>query len=173
MCKIHFLLWYYWMQLLRLTRCKKNFHNNKESFLSYRRCFYSQRIGCWPFIRLVEICSIKTQWQTSLLTIESIDSRNDHFFFLKSNEDEEMSDVLVSRLEDLPIEMLIEIFQYLSVHELYFSFSSLNTHLNSIIKAFPNLILITTSHWDPGLSFFHSFGTVQVHFNYLTSSLLS
>ncbi len=84
-----------------------------------------------------------------------------------------MCDVLVSRFEDLPIEMLIEIFQYLSVHEMYFSFSSLNTRLNSILKSLPNLILITSSHWDPALCFFPSFGTVQIHFNYPTSSSLS
>ncbi len=78
----------------------------------------------------------------------------------------------VSRLEDLPVEILIEIFQYLSVHELYFSFSYLNTRLNSIIKSLPNLILITTSHYDPVFSFFHSFDAVQIHLNDPTSSWL-
>ena len=79
----------------------------------------------------------------------------------------------VSQLEQLPVEMLTEIFQYLSVHELYFSFSQLNLRLNSILKSMCNLTIETTSHHDHALSFFNSFAAVQIHFNDSKSSPLS
>jgi hypothetical protein len=79
----------------------------------------------------------------------------------------------ISQLEDLPVEMLTEIFRYFTVQELYFSFSQLNSRLNSILKSMCNLIVKTTSHCDPALSFFDSFAAVQIHFNDSTSSTLS
>jgi len=42
----------------------------------------------------------------------------------------------------------------------------LNTHLDSIVKALPNLILKITSHQDPVLSFFHSFDKVTIEFDH-------
>jgi hypothetical protein len=86
---------------------------------------------------------------------------------------EEMNGSTILRLEDLPIEILIEIFQYFWAHELYCSFSHLNIRLNSILKSLPNLILIVASHWDRPFSFFHSVHTIQIHFNNLTPSYLS
>lgn len=85
----------------------------------------------------------------------------------------EMNLTNISQLEDLPVEMLIEIFRYLSVQEIYFSFSQLNIRLNSILKSLCNLSLETTSHCDPVLFFFNSFAAVQIHFNGSNSSLLS
>jgi hypothetical protein len=84
-----------------------------------------------------------------------------------------MDDFTVSRLEDLPYEMLIEIFQYLFAHELYFSFSNLTIRINSIIKSLSKLMLITISHCDPVFSFFHSLSAIQIDFHHSTSSLLS
>ena len=84
-----------------------------------------------------------------------------------------MNEFTVSRLEDLPYEMLIEIFQYLFAHELYFSLANLNIHLNSIIKSLPNLMLKTTSHCEPAFSFFHPLSAIQIDFHHSTSSLLS
>ncbi len=84
-----------------------------------------------------------------------------------------MNDSTVLRLDDLPVEMLSEIFQYLSIQELYASFSYINTRLNSIFRSLPNLNLITTSHSDPVLSFFNSFNAVKIDFNPSTSSSLS
>lgn len=84
-----------------------------------------------------------------------------------------MSNSIVFRLEDLPMEIFMEIFQYFSVHELYFSFAYLNTRLNSILKSLPNLNLITASHCDPVLSFFDSFRTIQLYFNCPRLSSLS
>ena len=86
---------------------------------------------------------------------------------------DEMNDPSESQLEDLPMEMLIEIFRYLSVHELCLSFSQLNSRINSILKSLCNLILITISHSDPVFSFFNSFAAVQIHFNDSKSSTLS
>jgi hypothetical protein len=79
----------------------------------------------------------------------------------------------VFQLEDLPVEILVEIFQYLTTHELYFSFSHLNIRINLILKSLPNLNLITTYHADPVLSFFNSFKAIQLKFNRFNSSLLS
>jgi hypothetical protein len=85
----------------------------------------------------------------------------------------EMNVTNISQLEGLPVELLIEIFRYLSVHELYFSFSQLNIRLNSILKSLCNLILATTSHCDSVFSFFNSFAAVQIHFNNSNASPLS
>ncbi len=71
------------------------------------------------------------------------------------------------------MEIFVEISQYLSVHDLYLSFSHLNSRLNSIFQSLPNLNLITTSHLDPVLSFFKSFSTIQLHFDFSRSSVLS
>jgi len=101
-----------------------------------------------------------------------IDNDIDHSSMIIYNA-EEMNDTSVSRLEDLPVEMLIEIFRYLSVHELYFSFSQLNIRLNSILKSLSNLILVTTSHCDSVFSFFNSFTLVRIQFINSTSSSLS
>jgi hypothetical protein len=84
-----------------------------------------------------------------------------------------MNDSIVFQLEDLPNEILIEISQYFSIRELYSSFSYLNTHLDSIVKALPNLILIIKSHQDPVLSFFHSFDIVKIDFDHSKLSSLS
>ena len=78
-----------------------------------------------------------------------------------------------SQLEDLPAEMFIEIFRYLSIQELYFSFSQLNFRLNLILKSLNNLILQTTSHCDPARSFFDSFVAIHIHFTSFNSSPLS
>lgn len=78
-----------------------------------------------------------------------------------------------SQWEDLPVEMIMEIFRYLSLQELYFSFSHLNLRLNRILKSLNHLLLQTTSHYDPVLSFFHSFTTIRIHFSNCNSSPLS
>jgi hypothetical protein len=85
----------------------------------------------------------------------------------------EMNVTNISQFEDLPVEMLIEIFRYLSIHELCFAFSQLNLRLNSILKSMRSLILVTSSHCDPVLSFFDSFAAVQIHFHASTSSPLA
>lgn len=84
-----------------------------------------------------------------------------------------MTDASITQFDDLPVEMLMDIFRYLSVHELYFSFSQLNTHLNFILQSLRNLILVTASHRDPVFSFFNSFVEIQIQFNNSSSSALS
>jgi hypothetical protein len=84
-----------------------------------------------------------------------------------------MIDFGVSRLEYLPIEIFMEIFQYLTTHELCLSFSHLNIRLNFILKSVPNLLLTTKLHWDTVLSCFNSFSKVQLHFYLSSSSFLS
>jgi hypothetical protein len=104
---------------------------------------------------------------------QAINSKSDHSSLTISYEEEAMNISALFQFEDLPAEILIEIFQYLSTHELYSALSHLNTRLNSILQSLPNLILIATSHCDPVLFFFKSFGTIQIHFNRSTSTSLS
>ncbi len=84
-----------------------------------------------------------------------------------------MNESNVSRLEDLSVELLFEIFEYLTPDELYASIVDLNTHLNSILKKQPNLFLVTRSHLNPVLSFLDSFVTIHIHLTYSTQSRLS
>ena len=107
-----------------------------------------------------------------IVDYSAVNDNIDHFSVM-SCQTTEMNVTSVLRLEDLPVELLMEIFRYLSVHELYFSFSSLNRRLNTILKSLRNLILITTSHCDPVFAFFDSFAAVQIHFNSSNSSPLS
>ncbi|CAF1092155.1 unnamed protein product [Rotaria sordida] len=72
---------------------------------------------------------------------------------------------IISRLEDLPVEILMEIFVYFTASEIYLSFSQLNNRLNLILKSLPNLVLIIRQHLDPSiLSFFYSFNKILVKF---------
>ena len=74
---------------------------------------------------------------------------------------------MVTRLEDLPVEILIEIFDYFAADEIYLSFSQLNDLLNSTIKFMCNVILISKKHVDPSnLSFFHSLKAIHIDFDY-------
>ncbi|CAF3870003.1 unnamed protein product [Adineta steineri] len=68
-------------------------------------------------------------------------------------------------LEDLPVEMLMEIFIYFTADQIYFSFSQLNNSFNLIIKSLPKLILVIHGHFDPSvLSFFNSFNKILYKF---------
>ena len=74
----------------------------------------------------------------------------------------------MTRLEDLPTEILIEIFEYFSGNELYLSFAQLNSRLNSILKFLPNLFLVSTRHIDPHvLSFFYAFKAILTNYDYI------
>lgn len=73
------------------------------------------------------------------------------------------------RLEDLPVDIFMEISEYFTVHELYFSFAHLNIRLDSILKSLPTLQLTTTSHQDPVLFFFRSFSAIEIHFDHSES----
>ena len=65
---------------------------------------------------------------------------------------------IITRLEDLSVEVLMEIFVYFTAYEIYLSFSQLNNRLNLILKSLPNLVLVIHKHLDPSvLSFFYSF----------------
>jgi len=79
-----------------------------------------------------------------------------------------MDHKIITRLEDLPVEISIEIFHYLTPDELYLSFSQLNSRLNSILKSLPGLILLTWNHLDPSVvSFFNSFKAIHIVSRYL------
>jgi len=73
-----------------------------------------------------------------------------------------MSKLNVTRLEDLSVEILFEIFEYLTPDELYSSIAHLNIRLNSILKKQPNLIISTKNHLQPVLSFFDSFVSLTI-----------
>jgi len=68
----------------------------------------------------------------------------------------------VLHLEDLPVEILIEIFDYFTANEIYLLFSQLNTRLNMILKSLPNVILMSKNHLDSILTFFHSFKAIHI-----------
>jgi hypothetical protein len=72
---------------------------------------------------------------------------------------------IITRLEDLPGEVLMEIFVYFTSGEIYWSFSQLNNRLNLILKSLPNLVLVTHKHLDPSIvSFFYSFNKILIKF---------
>ncbi|CAF0845399.1 unnamed protein product [Adineta steineri] len=76
-----------------------------------------------------------------------------------------MNSPRITRLEDLPVEMLMEIFIYFTADQIYFSFSQLNNYFNLILKSLPKLILVIHEHLDPFvLSFFNSFNKILVKF---------
>jgi hypothetical protein len=75
-----------------------------------------------------------------------------------------MSKLNVTRLEHLSVEILFEIFEYLTPDELYSSIAHLNIRLNSILKKQPNLIISTKTHLKPVLSFFDSFVSLNITF---------
>ncbi|CAF0875219.1 unnamed protein product [Adineta steineri] len=76
-----------------------------------------------------------------------------------------MNSPRIIRLEDLPVEMLMEIFIYITADQIYFSFSQLNNYFNLILKSLPKLILVVHEHLDPFiLSFFNSFNKILVKF---------
>lgn len=54
----------------------------------------------------------------------------------------------ISSIEQLPNELLIEIFEYISAYDLYHTFFNLNSRLNSIINSLQNLHLIFQEDWD-------------------------
>jgi len=73
---------------------------------------------------------------------------------------------IITRLEDLPVEVLMEIFFYFTAGEIYFLFSQLNNRLNLILKSLPNLGLVIRKHLDPSvLSFFYSFNKILIKFS--------
>jgi len=76
-----------------------------------------------------------------------------------------MDYLIITRLEDLPVEILMEIFVYITAGEIYLSFSQLNNHLNIILKSLPNLVLVIDEHIHPFvLSFFYSFNKILIKF---------
>ncbi|CAF0802025.1 unnamed protein product [Adineta steineri] len=76
-----------------------------------------------------------------------------------------MNSPRITRLEDLPVEMLMEIFIYFTADQIYFTFSQLNNYFNLILKSLPKLNLVIHEHLDPSvLSFFDSFNKILVKF---------
>ncbi|CAF1239982.1 unnamed protein product [Rotaria sordida] len=73
-----------------------------------------------------------------------------------------MNHSIVTQLEDLPVEIFTEIFDYFTAAEIYVGFAQLNDRLNSILKSLHNLIFVTEYDLDPILSFFHSFKAIHV-----------
>ncbi|CAF4053284.1 unnamed protein product, partial [Rotaria sp. Silwood1] len=72
---------------------------------------------------------------------------------------------IITRLEDLPVEVLMEIFVYFTAGEIHLSFSQLNNRLNLILKSLPNLVLVIQEHLNSSvLSFFYSFNKILVKF---------
>jgi len=77
----------------------------------------------------------------------------------------EMDYSIINRLEDLPVEVLTEIFVYFTAREIYLSFSQLNNRLNLILKSLPNLVLVIHEHLETSaLSFFYSFNKILIKF---------
>ncbi|CAF0879090.1 unnamed protein product [Adineta steineri] len=69
----------------------------------------------------------------------------------------------ITRLEDLPVEILMEIFIYFTADKLHFSFAQLNNRFNLILKSLSNLALVVNEHVDSSvLSFFYSFNKILV-----------
>ncbi|CAF0800166.1 unnamed protein product [Adineta steineri] len=75
-----------------------------------------------------------------------------------------MNEINVRRLEDLPVEILFEIFKYLKPEELYSSMAHLNIRMNMILKKQPNL-KISIYCLKPALSFFDSFTSLTIRFD--------
>ncbi|CAF1034940.1 unnamed protein product [Adineta steineri] len=76
-----------------------------------------------------------------------------------------MNSPRITKLENLPVEMLMEIFIYFTADQIYFSFSQLNNSFNLILKSLPKLILVIHEHLDPSvLSFFNSFNKIFYKF---------
>ncbi|CAF2551474.1 unnamed protein product [Rotaria sp. Silwood2] len=83
-----------------------------------------------------------------------------------------MDQPIITRFEDLPVEILMEIFDYFKANEIYLLFYKLNNRLKSAIKSLPVLIFVKKRRLGPILSFFHSFKAVHVkisHFDIRTS----
>jgi hypothetical protein len=77
----------------------------------------------------------------------------------------EMDYSIITRLEDLPVEILTEIFVYFTAREIYLSFSQLNNRLNLILKSLLNLVLVIDEHLETSvLSFFYSFNKILIKF---------
>ena len=76
------------------------------------------------------------------------------------------------RLEDLPVEILFEIFEYFKPDELYSLITHLNLRMNIILKNQPNLKISIKNHLEPALSFFNSFTSLTINFNYQIKSHL-
>ncbi|CAF1239174.1 unnamed protein product [Adineta steineri] len=72
-----------------------------------------------------------------------------------------MDEINVYRLEDLPVEILFEIFTYLKPEELYSSMAHLNIRMNMILKKQPNL-KISIYCLKPALSFFDLFTSLTI-----------
>ncbi|CAF5001425.1 unnamed protein product [Rotaria sp. Silwood1] len=83
-----------------------------------------------------------------------------------------MNRCMVTQLEDLPVEIFIEIFDYFTATEIYLAFSHLNHRLNEILKCLPNLICVTKHQLDQVLSFFHSFKAIQIEIGHKELSFL-
>ena len=84
-----------------------------------------------------------------------------HFIFRN------MSCIESTRFEDLSVELIIEILEYFSANEIYFSFSQLNIRFNSMIKSFPHLSITINERTDPSIyCFFSSLESIYVGFRY-------
>lgn len=57
-----------------------------------------------------------------------------------------------SRLDDLPVELFYRLFNYLSAHEIFYSFVHLNSYIDAVLKTYPtyriNFKAISRSHFD-------------------------
>jgi hypothetical protein len=83
--------------------------------------------------------------------------------------------VPISKLENLPIEIFFEIFDYLSIQELYRTFHDLNNHLTSILASLANIPAKIASYQDIDLSaiYFFSSRITRLSINYRYSINLS
>lgn len=52
-----------------------------------------------------------------------------------------------TQFEDLSVELIVEILEYFTANEIYFSFSRLNIRFDSILKSLCNLLLIIKKKW--------------------------
>ena len=73
------------------------------------------------------VCYIITSWTSSKKSVIS----HDIFYYTMS----------LSRIDRLPIELLHDIFDYLFVHDIFYSFSSLSDHLDSILADYCHYLL--------------------------------
>jgi hypothetical protein len=65
--------------------------------------------------------------------------------------------------EDLSNEILIEIFDYLHVLDIFTGFTSLNTRIPSILQSIPLRIIISYDHCRHQIDFLSSYLTCHAH----------
>ena len=57
-----------------------------------------------------------------------------------------------SRLDDVPVELLHQLFNYFSAHEIFYSFVHLNSYIDAVLKTYTNYRInfkaISKSHFD-------------------------